>query len=425
MKHWPLSCLSESRPPCDWVETEAEGSTTPRLLSEDGTQCTQLRSITDSSNSPSNGLLFIMPTACVPIEGSYPVPFIRDALLATILELPSFARNVLMLCLGPVSPWRLRSATKPQSWKRLTLLRALFTFWHRRKSTNRQGTENTLPRNEDPFHFRILRKAWAGVDDCGFNDSVVESRDIRAVFDSLRLRAACRAFPDFLRAGGWIELGATHFQTLHEIPYLTRYEMRLSIASWNETWMFLILRFVEPSTVVDTRTYHERESTAKLLPVLDGAEALPPIPFQRIGKPDGVRSVPRLCGAAVDGSKSRTVLGQKTIRERDGASVRCISVFAIAFKHGNAVVPPSLALCAEGFAGDPITSEKSPHYRPHVQALRGSGNIGEFLRSGWRDVPKQECWWEHALEGAEGDRAERLACVQELRYGSAAAQALL
>lgn len=74
--------------------------------------------------------------------------------------------------------------------------------------------------------------------------------------DSARLRVLWRAFPAWGVSGGVIALGgrfavcsdtarltvsATHYHFIREIPLFARYEVRISIASWDDKWVCFII----------------------------------------------------------------------------------------------------------------------------------------------------------------------------------------
>lgn len=116
-----------------------------------------------------------------------------------------------------------------------------------------------------------------GPDDCDFNlhlsnscyakvspgrsvTSVASHGHILQSLDCARLQHALKCFPTLFRTGGWMALGGellvtlhavlfslncsfslfslgTHYNFLREIPILSRYEVRVSIAAWDNKWV--------------------------------------------------------------------------------------------------------------------------------------------------------------------------------------------
>lgn len=71
--------------------------------------------------------------------------------------------------------------------------------------------------------------------------------------DSARFKAAVDMFPMFFPTGGWMALAgsssfialrclltsplATHYHFIREVPILSSYEVRTSIAAWDQKWV--------------------------------------------------------------------------------------------------------------------------------------------------------------------------------------------
>jgi hypothetical protein len=148
--------------------------------------------------------------------------------------------------------------------------------------------------------------------------------------------------------------------------------------------------------------------------------------------------------------------------EPDGATLHCVSISQLCFKHGRITVPPAIVLAGNGYCayptsstemddnktkiesdgtyanGEPTTSttnkiplpartSKSPPPIPysktnppphwsHIRSLRiQRKNYVTFLREGWKDV--REKWWEDAFDGLDERRMRNLMIVQGLRDG--------
>jgi hypothetical protein len=100
--------------------------------------------------------------------------------------------------------------------------------------------------------------------------------------------------------------------------------------------------------------------------------------------------------------------------EPDGATLHCISVNVMVFKHGRITVPPALVLAGEGLGA---THAQGVAARAHAVEL-GQKGMRELYRGAWRDVPKgPERWWDAAMHGLEDRIERRVARVIGVRVG--------
>jgi hypothetical protein len=144
---------------------------------------------------------------------------------------------------------------------------------------------------------------------------------------------------------------------------------------------------------------------------------------------------------AVDGPlpPSAAALSQRLLAapapEPDGATLHCLAVSVMCFKIGRISVPPAVVLASEGLhrpapAGAAAygASNPPPAWTTHAQRLRaqaGSREFRAFVAGGWRDVPKDQRWWEDALGGeVEALRVERLKALQPYRLAAEGAREL-
>ena len=122
-------------------------------------------------------------------------------------------------------------------------------------------------------------------------------------------------------------------------------------------------------------------------------------------------------------SDSTTDLGEHATRaaaagsrepEPDGATLHCISVNVMVFKHGRITVPPALVLAGEGFGA---THAQGAAARARAVEL-GDKGIRELYRGAWRAVPEgPERWWDAAMHGLEERIEQRVARVIGVRVG--------
>ena len=100
--------------------------------------------------------------------------------------------------------------------------------------------------------------------------------------------------------------------------------------------------------------------------------------------------------------------------EPDGATLHCISVNVMVFKHGRITVPPALVLAGEGLG---TTHAQGVAARAHAVEL-GQRGMSELYRGAWRAVPKgPERWWDSAMNGLEDRIERRVARVIGVRVG--------
>lgn len=129
-----------------------------------------------------------------------------------------------------------------------------------------------------------------------------------------------------------------------------------------------------------------------------------------------------------------SALAESALRkeEPDGTTLNCVAVAELCFKLGRITVPPAIALAMNGFSvaspdGTPYSHDNPPPHWGAVQKLLSLPNATQqqFLRSGWREVPVEERWWEQALGGAvEKKRLVNLELMRGVQQGMEGAKAV-
>lgn len=276
--------------------------------------------------------------------------------------------------------------------------------------------------------------------------------------DAARLKAAMNYNPAFFRVGGWMALGgmsvhtqkrlvntdfpcskpATHFNFIREIPIFSRYEVRMSIVAWDHKWVFVISRFV---------TFPKKKaSSQKLKPSaaqVEGSTAaetnhLPA--FASVHTPaDGTATpLPPASSAAGDfkstpeanAAMQALAASQANMLEPDGATLNCVSIAEMCYKHGRITVPPGVVMACDGFhvpSSEPGVVYSKTNPPPHWKEVQkiyeegGMKGMSKFLRGGWRDVQPGEDgkrWFERAMGGSvEERRVRNLALVEGVKKG--------
>ncbi|KAL4062822.1 hypothetical protein V8B97DRAFT_1993692 [Scleroderma yunnanense] len=262
------------------------------------------------------------------------------------------------------------------------------------------------------------------------NSSYAKIRPLLAL-DSARLRILWKAFPAWAVNGGFIVLSATHYHFIREIPLFARYEVRISIASWDNKWMYVIAGYI-------TRPKGSR--AMKAVTTSNGDVTLPG-------------------HSPTDMDTNTDSSSQRPIFETNGSLLHCIAISQVCFKQDRISVPPAVALASEGFSKHPpcaleSTSESelnglhkvparytpsnpSPHWAKvrdiPVPPTGSIKHFKEFLKGGWKEVPSSNGhaegadagkataggrWWEEALSRPiEEQRKKNLEIVEALRVG--------
>lgn len=239
---------------------------------------------------------------------------------------------------------------------------------------------------------------------------------------------------------------------------LAQYEVRTTVAAWNQKWvrtilhkfrpelnmcqLFIVHRFVsKPKSKKSKKDVDSRAKQAET-----PGEPMKNTIMPAIATPLDAMNTP-FSSTPVNASTQETSAALKAAaaslassKEPDGATLHTIAVSEVCFKIGRITVPPSLVLATHGFSAPPsefgssLASYSITHPPPHwakVKALLslpfgGSPKtLRTFLSGGWRDIPESDKWWDQALSGVvEQKRKARLEVVSGLKSGMEGAQAL-
>ncbi|EIM84588.1 uncharacterized protein STEHIDRAFT_61455 [Stereum hirsutum FP-91666 SS1] len=317
--------------------------------------------------------------------------------------------------------------------------RLLFHSRSERKKAAQKWLQELSPIGEDPIAKWVSWRSFAGFDDCDYNLHLSNSCYPKNM-DAARLTAAMAYNPAFFRAGGWMALGATHFNFIREIPMFSRYEVRMSIVAWDQKWVFVISRFVtfpkkkpsskklkpsaaqlqaEQSSASASENEHMPAFASVHTPASGTATPLPP------SSTTDFKSTPE-----ANAAMQALAASQASMLEPDGATLNCVSVAEMCYKHGRITVPPGLVMACDGFSvpsnvpGEVYSKTNPPPHWKEVQKIYEEGGMkgmAKFLRGGWRDVQPGEDgkrWFERAMGGSvEERRARNLALVEGVKKG--------
>ncbi|KZT67856.1 hypothetical protein DAEQUDRAFT_728628 [Daedalea quercina L-15889] len=334
----------------------------------------------------------------------------------------------------------------------LLQLRLLFKSKRVKQRVKAKWLGDLCPVGLDPLELVHTWKSWASPDDSDFNLHLSNSCYAKSL-DCVRLEAALKCFPTLFRAGGWMALGATHYNFLREIPILSPYEVRVRIAAWDNKWVYIVARYVThprkkskknhgPKALAANGSANDDIQTSVTPPKdenthIGGAPYpvlhTPSDPLDPDAKSDPSTPTPSTVVGSTD-DRAHTVASalRRTSQvhvEPDGATLNCVIVNALCFKIGRITIPPALALAVEGFTAPGTGSEPAsysvrnpPPFWEKVQELKGEDpmdlrKLQAMYAGGWRAVPESERWWEQALAGLEERRRAGMEVVGALRQG--------
>jgi len=261
--------------------------------------------------------------------------------------------------------------------------------------------ESFTPIGRNPLEYVVTYRTWASPDECDFNLHLSNSSYAKTL-DPARYKAAFTWFPIHFHSGGWMALASTQYHFLKEIPIFSKYEVRMSIGSWDEKWVYLLCKFVR------TGEGHKSQSFSGEKQVSQGSLHTPETPLSTNTPPTELSP-----GNMTDENMKILADGiTATEQDDDDWTLHAVSISLGCFKIGRITVPPAVMLPYNGLSSSPSNSTNNdysstnppPHWHS-VQSLLAKSHGGsikkmqEFMKGGWRDVPENERWWETALAG--------------------------
>lgn len=213
-----------------------------------------------------------------------------------------------------------------------------------------------------------------------------------------------------------------HF--IREIPIFAKYEVRVSILTWDAKWAFMVGRFVtRPKPGSKARKAYGAQ-TIHRTPVSPGELAdSSGLPLEQ----------------SISGKDPIEVLKLLTRHDEDpdGAIVHCIALSEVCYKIGRITIPPALVFSSDGMAtppppsaegvkAEPYSVHNPPPHWDHVRKLRlEKEKFVKLLTGGWREAPEGERWWEDAFKGqGEARRIANLKALDAIRRGMDAARTM-
>ncbi|KAF8648197.1 hypothetical protein AX16_006336 [Volvariella volvacea WC 439] len=287
--------------------------------------------------------------------------------------------------------------------------------------------ESISPIGENPLAMSTTFYTRVTIDDSDFNGHLSNSSYAKTL-DSARFKAGLAMFPQFFRAGGWMALAGTHYSFLREIPMFAQYEVRVSVGGWDQKWIYIVSRFV-------TKKKRRSKETTKTTP--NGLIATAPATDA-----NSVSLTPAMAPtpSGIEQDNTAKTLDAVVaellaeVKEEDDEILNTVAVSQVCCKIGRITVPPAIALACNGFSvpakSGPVYSRQNapPSWgvaktilsKPHGGSMR---KLHNFMKSGWKEVPEGQRWWEDALGGVIEERRQRnLVILDTLRKGMTGAK---
>ncbi|KIK54184.1 hypothetical protein GYMLUDRAFT_264791 [Collybiopsis luxurians FD-317 M1] len=331
-------------------------------------------------------------------------------------------------------------------------LKSMFMSKSAKVKAFERWVDSLTPIGKSPFQETVFR-SWASIDESDYNFHLSNSSYAKAL-DGARFKLAAQLLPKFLVARGVIPLAGTHFHFIREIPILAKYEIRITLEAWDEKWIYIVCRFVSRGKKGKSKTKKpistSPDKKGDIVSDTDTGTSTPasnPSFFHAPVNSSGVSmsSTPLSTdGAPTDMDKlTSKLLANADYEEPDGATLHTITVSQMCFKMGRITIPPAIVFALNGLSvppsppnseGDAKTNSTSavkeyshanppPHWQKvnEIASRLHGGSIKKlqaFLRGGWKDVSKEERWWEQAMGGAVEERRRRnLERLELLRRG--------
>ncbi|KAF8870820.1 hypothetical protein BD779DRAFT_1680805 [Infundibulicybe gibba] len=306
--------------------------------------------------------------------------------------------------------------------------------------------DSICPIGAHPFEKSISYHSRATIDDSDFNGHLSNSSYAKTI-DSARFKAALAMFPHVFRVGGWMALAATHYHFIREVPMLSKYEIKVSIGAWDQKWIYVILRFVTKSKKKSGKSGAKHGDVGLHTPgtqdLFNASVRIPSDEISSTGTPFSMNTPPHATSVNTVEELKAVSAGLLATDNTDDEVLHTIAVSQLCYKFGRITIPPALVIACNGFSAPPSPvaangsalsdgSASQPAAYSHanppphwgqvkaVMSKPAGGNtkaLAALLKGGWRDVPENERWWDHALAGVEERRKSNLEILGMLRGG--------
>ncbi|KAK7436758.1 hypothetical protein VKT23_009812 [Stygiomarasmius scandens] len=309
-------------------------------------------------------LVLSLPSSTVSERAIRMLEIVKNALLGRHLGWNSVGRVFLWALLvanARALPfvWHVR-VFRPLIYVRFEQLfimaKCMFSSKKTKQRVMEEWIESISPVGRSPLGQYVVYQSIASFDECDYNLHLSNSSYAKAL-DGARFKLARELFTQFLRVGGHMPLAATHFHFIKEIPVMSRYEVRVSLGSWDEKWAYILCRFL-------TKKKPGQEKSSKTARKSPEASTTPSMfnhaPISDSGTPSLSSSTTPNPTIVVDTSPEQTVrtlasklASQQTDDEEEGYTLHTVTVSLMCFKIGRITVPPTLVMAASGLCAPP------------------------------------------------------------------------
>ncbi|KAK0484883.1 hypothetical protein IW261DRAFT_1669188 [Armillaria novae-zelandiae] len=112
--------------------------------------------------------------------------------------------------------------------------------------------DSRSPIGKSPFDLVLKHTDWSSPDVCDYNLHLSNSCYAKTL-DIVRMKWVLAFVSQVFRVDGVVPVGAISFSFLREIPMLRRFEVRCSVVTWGEKWLYLVAKFVTTDSRKVTR----------------------------------------------------------------------------------------------------------------------------------------------------------------------------
>ncbi|KZW03069.1 hypothetical protein EXIGLDRAFT_828824 [Exidia glandulosa HHB12029] len=278
-----------------------------------------------------------------------------------------------------------------RSWPFYWHLRMLYPFlsypvsFLLRSGSKRKWMDSVSAKGQSPFEVYTVWRGWAGPDDCDYNMHLSNSSYAKN-FDYARSDYIAKYFLPFGLDGGAPALAQSQFYYVREIPIGKRYEIRTSLAGWDDKRIHFIARFISHKTAADKKREARSRSSA----------------------PPSGTSTPANTAEPVTSRPAVPFISDPRISDAEYTThAICIASYVLKHSYSRRNISPALVLAASGFGGGNAWERMQD-----IRYGKDSKALKKFWSGGWAELGEGERWWDELAQGWEAQRAK---AVNELR----------
>lgn len=176
--------------------------------------------------------------------------------------------------------------------------------------------------------------------------------------------------------GGWLALGGSSYHFHKELPALSKYEIHMSVSSWDQKWLYLTAKFV---SVSNKPKRHRRKlsqtRSAQNLMMLAKEVVTPAHDVEKMKKLEKEKD--EKLGKIEAETENEEDAGREEVEKNsiEGRTLYCTAISRYCFKSGRKTIPPWLVICSSGYGQRPSTRENWDK----VSCIRAHFNLLPFF----------------------------------------------